>query len=453
MSGPRAIYAAFSGWYQQVITLLGSIASIPLLIEILGKEKAGLWFTVLSIFTLLQYVDFGFSASLARQVAFSYRSNNERMHSRNEFMHFPSGQRGIGRLAKQYKFFLNIAQILIALGTIVACTMILLMYDQQDGEISTSDLIFYGITTAISATLAISAKFRQAILEGIGDLHIVRFAAGTQQAILHGTVVVVASIYGDLRAILTVFTLLQLLNLLVISYLVRLRTNSINSKQPTVIRQDKIRIRQKIWKVSFPLGLIAFGAGITSAAQVPVIAFAFGPQTATELYTVMKVTQALTWAVGLVVIAQAPIFTEKISQHNWSDATRMLYMTCLIGTTAYAGLATFLLINIQTIMKLLVNGLSTIDQKTLNLIILNFFLAGSLAIPACFVLASGRRAFYYSTPLHGIISLIGTVVFANSMGVMSVPLSFLTGLLVTNLWVNIAELIKLHSFLDRARNS
>jgi hypothetical protein len=80
-----------------------------------------------------------------------------------------------------------------------------------------------------------------------------------------------------------------------------------------------------------------------------------------------------------------------------------------------------------------------IDGPVLAVFTLNYLVTCVTALPAQFVLASGRNPFAVSTLLHGVLTVIGIVWLCPRIGLLGVPTAGLIAVALTNMWLNPLE--------------
>jgi O-antigen/teichoic acid export membrane protein len=191
-----------------------------------------------------------------------------------------------------------------------------------------------------------------------------------------------------------------------------------------------------IYLSSYSFGIMNTGSTMVGVAQIPIIALTIGPEMAAIMYVLLKIIFVFNTFILQYTTTQLPIFTKMCAEGYWGNASELMRSTILIGSAMFVILGLLFPLVTPYILKYWVGPNAEIDFIVLLLLALNFSISGPLALMAQFVLASGKNVFVYSTLIHGLTSIVGLFILGDKYGPISIPISAMIGLGLTNFWIN-----------------
>jgi O-antigen/teichoic acid export membrane protein len=425
--------ATFAGWYQQICSAGAALLIIPMLINSLGIEVAGLWISLQGIIAIFTLSDFGFSMAITRQVAHSFFADHDVNHLSSDLIKTPSGWKGVATIYAASKTIFMWVMLVSILLFIIANELVLPQTNLLPNPTTETTLVWYLL--AGSFAFIFQARLSQAFLDGLGYMYLSRLISGTYQLIC-GLFSMLSLWNGfgltGLAVVLLASSFLQF-------FAMYMSLKWISEDQLITHHQHRNPLVIKLFKVAFPFGLVSSGVYLVGAVQVPLLGAILGPSVIASIFIAFKISQVLNGAVLQIVTAQMPMFTKQCAQGRWSDAKLRMYQTLIAGTGLQIAVAIFLYFISPTIVKWWIGPGHYIEGPVLIAFTINYLITCLLALPAQFVLASGRNPFSLTTILHGVLTLLGMVFLCPKIGLMGVPLAGLAGLMFTNMWKNPLE--------------
>ncbi len=425
--------ATFAGWYQQLCSAGGALLVIPMLINSLGIEAAGVWFSLQGIIAIFTLSDFGFSMAISRQVAHSFNLNHNVDQLSSDLFNTSSGWKGIATLYAASKTIFIRVMVVSILLFIVSYELILPFTNLLPNRTTETSLVWYLL--AGSFELIFQARLSQSFLDGLGCMYLSRFISGTYQ-LLCGLFSIISLRLGyglvGLAVVLLVGSLMQFLAM-------HLCLSRIAGGKLILNHEDARPLIGKLFKVAVPFGLVSSGVYLVGAAQVPLLGAILGPTVIASIYIALKISQVLNGGVLQIVTAQMPLFTQQCAQGRWADARLRMIKTIAIGASLQVTVALFLYFISPIIVKLWIGPDKYIEGEVLLVFTINYLITCLSGLPAQFVLAGGRNPFALSTSIHGVLTLGGMVLLCPRLGLLGVPLAGLAGILLTNFWLSPLE--------------
>lgn len=435
-----------AGWYQQLCAAGGALLIIPILINSLGIEVAGVWFALQGIIAIFTLSDFGFSMAITRQVAHSFYADHEVDHLSSDLIKTCTGWQGVAAIyAASRTIFLRVMLVSILLF-IIAYELVLPHTNLLPNPTTETTLVWYLL--AGSFGLIFQAKLSQAFLDGLGYMYLSRVVAGTYQLLCGGFSILSLWMGFGLTGLAVVLLVSSFVQFIAMHMsLRRISTNqliSMHEKTPLIIG--------KLCKVAIPFGLVSTGGYLVGAVQVPLLGALLGPSVIASIYIAFKISQTMGSAVLQIVTAQMPLFTKQCAQGHWTDARRRMIKMLIIGTGLHIFVALSLYIISPIVVEWWIGPGHYIEGEVLLAFTINYLITCLASLPGHFVLASGRNPFALSTILHGIFTLLGMMLLCPLIGLLGVPIASLVAVLLTNFWKNPLEAWRVWQGLKRNEN-
>jgi O-antigen/teichoic acid export membrane protein len=423
--------AALAGLYLQSCIILSAAFSIPIILENLGINGTGIWFSLQGFASILSLSDFGFSIAISRQIAHSFKLNPDVKHLKSDLIKTSKGWLGVSEIYwASRKIF-----ILCSIISIIGCIFLLEIILPNTKLLLTSseDMRFIFYSLAASIIFVLNSKLSQSVLDGLGYMYLSKVILGTYQLIL-GLFCIISlkigtGVFGLSLAYLFASIILLIAMILCLKVVARGRLVYIyNSQLGSLAR--------KLIKIAVPFGIVFSGAYLISFAQVPLLGAILGPAEVTGIYLAFRISQNLSGLVMQLISADIPFFTHNCALGNWDKAKKQMINSIVVGSTLQIFVTLFLLFGSTALIDLWLGPNKYIPNSVLIMFCVNYLITSLAGIPAQFVLAEGRNPFAISTLMHGILSLVGMLFTCNLFGLIGLPLASLIALLLTNFWVN-----------------
>jgi O-antigen/teichoic acid export membrane protein len=437
--------AAIAGWYQQGVGVVSALIVLPMIIEILGAEKAGQWFALQGFVMLVGLSDFGFSMVISRQVAFSLeRRDGDDLTVPKDLIGTDPGWLGVRQIVGASKLLFLRVQLVAAALAILLYYFILPRTGLAFGVSAESAIIWSGIT--IGVLIGFQARLNQAVLEGIGRMAIGRLITGTHQGVVNIGCAAVLCIWPSLVSMSLFVFVASLFLFFCMKRALRTCTGEhLHGSTPPNGELDN-----RLWRVALPLGFVNSGAYLVGAAQVPLLGALLGPLAVTPYYVALRVSQALYTAVTQLTTPQLPFFTGDIAAGRFKPALERLQRTVIGGTSLHLAAALFLYFCSPFIAHQFLKSGHYLQGAALGVFSVNHFVSGAAVVVAHFVLASGRNPFALSTLIQGGITIGGILLLAPRIGIVGVPVASLISTLLTNFWYSLLQIKRTHDELRTA---
>jgi O-antigen/teichoic acid export membrane protein len=421
--------ATLAGWYQQGCAIFGSIIAIPVVLKLLGKHDAGLWFSFQGFLLMIGLADFGFSMAISRQAAHSLRFDKDKYIARApDLIETRPGWLGVSDLYASSRLIFWRLTIIAGVGLIVLHEAVLPFTRLMEGRSIQFAFVWYAL--GLSTLLTFQTRLSQSFLDGIGYMFLGRFIAGNYQLLWNLAAVAALLLAPGLLGMALAVLAASVLQLFAMHFaLKKVAGNHIDFSLPA----SKPLIH-RLWKVALPFGFVNSGSYLVGAVQVPLLGSILGPAAVAPYYLAARISQTLGAAVLQLTTSHLPIFTQQCASGDMIGAKRRMEHTFWFGVFAHLAGALFLYFASPKIVDLWVGPGQYVGAFVLLLFSLNFFLGGASVVPAHFVLAAGSNPFPLTTLLHGVLTVIGVLVFCPIIGVAGVPLSSLVAGLCTNYW-------------------
>ena len=425
--------ATVAGWYQQLCSAGAALLIIPVLINSLGIEVAGIWFSLQGIIAIFTLSDFGFSMAITRQVAHSFYAAHDVDHLPSDLIKMSSGWKGAAAIyAASRTIFMRVMFASILLF-IIAYELVLPHTNLLPNPTTETTLVWYLL--AVSFALIFQARLSQAFLDGLGYMYLSRVIAGTYQLICG--LFSILSLWMGFG--LTGLAVVLLAGSFVQFSAMHISLSKVAAGELISNPEDSRPLIGKLCKVAIPFGLVSAGGYLVGAVQVPLLGALLGPTVIASIYIALKISQILNGGVLQVVTAQMPLFTKQCAQGDWTGARLRMFKTLVLGAGLQILVAIFLYFISPVLVKLWIGPGHYIEGVVLLVFTINYLITCLAGLPAQFVLASGRNPFALSTILHGILTLSGMVLFCPQLGLLGVPLAGIVGVILTNFWLNPME--------------
>ncbi len=428
ISNHPAKAGTLAGWYQQGCGLIGALVAVPLIIRLLRPEEAGLWFTFLSMLAVLQLTDFGFSLVLSRQVSYSLGARDSRIEGGKDFLHLQPGWQGV---SDAYHICRRVFRLLSLLGFLLLVSLYHLAL-----PIGKMASLLGGSTTwawymmGATALLQVQAKPHQAILDGMGRVHITRIILGSVQLMAGVGVIGVLLAGGGLVAMAAATLVCWSIHYALLKFSVRLTAQI----SPRSTGPEAVGLMRRFTRIAIPMGVLSASAFMVLSIQVPLVALLLGPAVVPAYYLAQRMGSVLNQACMQPLFPQLPLFTHEVAARRDGDARRRMIRTiatvCLL--TLLANLA-FLLFSPRLVDCWIGPG-RYLAFPVLLALTGDMLLRNVTGVWGQFVLAAGTNPFAWPTFIAGCITLTAALVLGQSHGVLGIALAAMLAGLCTNYW-------------------
>jgi O-antigen/teichoic acid export membrane protein len=420
---------AIAGWYQQVASGIITLAIIPLIIYRLSKEGAGIWFSFQNLSALVILTDFGIGFVISRQTAFSKTAGAATAaQPPGDFIATTPGLVGIVELHAATRVIFN-RILIVAVALLIIIYELILPHGQLlQGQASALRPAWYLL--GISAVLLLRSTQYLAFLDGLGKMFVSRFLGGTYQFVCGVAVIVAVLLVRDIT-VLAVATVTVTAFYLLIARQLFLRNVRGEVPHRAPARPELIR---SVWRIAVPMGIVGIGNYFVTLAQVPLLGSLLGPALVAPFYIAQKIGQTLNVAVTQATQPQMPLFTHALAAGDVAAARHR--MERIIKFT----FAMSLLLNVAFFLfsplfvRIWMGSGHYVDQSTLALLAVNYFVAVVTVVTGSFVLSSGINPFVWSALAMGALTLLGCFLFAPRFGVAGIAAAGLFAGMLSNYW-------------------
>ncbi len=407
---------------------MAALVVVPLVMKVLSKGDAGLWFCFQNMLGLINLTDFGLSYVVARQVSYTLHARPGEARLSSDFIPTREGWsgvsdiyhascalfRGVGLVALVLLVFLY--HLVLPLGKLLTHA------DPQTG------IAWYLL--GASTLLSLQAKPHLALVEGLAKLYLTRFLAGTTQLLTGIGVILALLLGGHLVAMASVVCALSLLQYLAARYLV----SAVAGKQLEMRKELPAGFSRKFFRVAIPMGILNLSSFLVSSVQVPLLGFFLGPQVVPGFFIAQRIGQMLNQGVMQFVSPQMPLFTREIAREDWPAAGARLRKTIVLVTTLAMLANLVLCFGSPLLVELWVGPGRYIAPLTLTVLSIDYFLMSSSVVWAQFVLAGGSNPFVWSTLLSGVLNLLLLWLLVPPLATSGAALAGLIAGLLINYW-------------------
>lgn len=422
--------ATLFGWFQQACTIGGALLIIPVVIKSLGADTAGLWFSLQGFVALSMLVDFGFGVAISRQVAYSLRRNAGVEYSSPDLIKTPPGWEGVALLYAASRALFQRALVIAVVLFVAVHEWIIPLTNLRQPESAEMTAVWYLLAGSIAFN--VYTRLTQSFLDGLGYMFASRIVASCFQLCMNLGLVLVLYGGGGLLAMAAVSMGASILQLVAMHW-----AFACVDERPRECRNKTDRqLLMGLWKVSVPIGVMGSGALLVGVTQVPLLGALLGAAVVTPIYIAIKASQALNTAIFQLAASQLAFFTQDCAQGHWASARERMRKTLLAGLVLQLAAAFGLWFVMPEVTDRWVGPGHYLSGTVLAAFVLNYFITSVAALPAQFVLASGRNPFALCTITHGILTLGGMVLLCPYMGLLGVPVAALVAVLMTNAWLN-----------------
>lgn len=424
--------ASLFGIYQQFCGAVAGLVVIPVILHKLGAEEAGLWFSIQGVILIFSLSDFGFSAVISRQVAYTLHAS-EGQPASFDIMSTRPGWEGVSDVYRASRTIFT-GVIVVSIVLFLITYLLVIPHTQLATHFDTGAHAIWYLTMGGLAML-VQVGLSRSFLEGIGLMYVGRFVGGTYQLVYGVGTIAVLYAGGGILAVALAFFACACLHLLVMHLVFRREIGRrLLGDRPV----DRIIVR-KLCAVAIPFGIMTTGGYLVSAVQVPLLGVIMGPLYVAPIYTALKISQILNALVLQVMAAHMPAFASDVSRGNWSAARARMKATTRLGVILQILATAMILLVSEPVVDRWLGPGHYITGATLLVFGINYGLTGVAGAIAQFVFARGRNPFVISTLVHGAVTVAGMIVLCPRLGTVGVPLAALIGVSLTNLWLNPLE--------------
>lgn len=417
-----------AGWFQQGCGVVAALVVVPLVIKVLSKGDAGLWFCFQNVLAILNLTDFGLSFVVTRQVSYSMHIRPGAAQPPSDFISTREGWLGVSDIYR-------VGCALFRRVGLIALVVLILLYHTilPLGKLlthATSQTCVAWYLLGASTLLSLQGKPHVAVVEGLGKLYLTRLLLGTTQLLTGLGVILVLSLGGHLVEMASAVSAVSLLQYLGARYLVR-RVTGLGLERRSELPPG---LSRQFFKVAVRMGILNLSSFLVSSIQVPVLGFLLGPNVVPGFFLAQRIGQMLNQGVMQIVTSQMPMFTRDIALEARQPAQRRLKRTVGI-VTALAVLGNALLyFGSPVFVEFWVGPGRFVDPVTLGILSVDFCILTAAMVWGQFVLAAGSNPFVWSTVASGILNLSLIWILVPRYSVTGAALaSLLTGLLI-NYW-------------------
>ena len=428
--------------------MLVAILLVPISIQYLGPDRAGVWFAFQGLVAMLALLDMGFGFVISRQAAFTLGVEQDVIQSRG-FLSLPAGVDGVSCL------FHIMVQMYRVTGLVVLVTGTLgfeliqnigNLLPPQDWE---ARLCWYALV--VSATLQIFSLGRAAVLNGLGLTFQTKAASGAL-ILLSGGLAVVAAITGfGLIGMGLAFLVTSMLQSIVISYFVPIFLRTLNSVNTNWVTKNGGCWKQVklLSKNALPIGGVLVFASLTYTIQPTISGMIIGAESVTPFYVAQKIAGALNLIIMQICLPQLPFLTRVVGAQDFKNAFSKVSQIMRLGVFAFILLGILFYFFSPLAAKMLLHKQSYLQNPALAVLTVDFIILGIMSLAAQLILATGHNPFFYSTLLTGLTSLLLSIVLAPQLGLFGLTLAPLIAGILFNYRVILHEFLLLKANLNQ----
>lgn len=420
---------AIAGWFQQGCSAGVAILLIPILLRLLTKEEAGIWFSFQGFIGIASLADFGFGFTISRQVAYTM-GRRESNTPRKDFLDYGSGWEGVTKLMHHAK---SLYVRIIGISALISIALFEIVLPHTKLNVATSEFRLLWYFMAASGLCLLSLSRFSALLIGLNYVYLVRILSGCF-FLLQGCSVAICAYYTRSLTLMAACSLVAtIINWVVIRMIVATLAKPIF--QRSNFKNGDIQL-PRLFRVAAPMGIINLSAYLITSIQVPLIGALIGPASVAPFYLAQKIGQFMNMVPLQIVQAKLPTFTMHIAAGETQSAKSMLQKT--VRTLFYCGIIVNILFLIGSphVAEFLSGSRAYPSTAILGVMAVDYLLSALAVVWGHFVLSSGTNPFVLSTILHGAFSIVLLFFLVPQFGLIAVPLSALIGGALTNYWFN-----------------
>jgi hypothetical protein len=326
----------FNSWFNAVIGLVSSVIAIPIVLTSLTVEEINVWFLFSSILMISQGVQFGFSSTFPRFIAYSYSGVkiNEFVNIRNKKN--LSNSKSINRsefarifyFMKYIYFFLSIVYILVLLGIgyIALPGPIMSLTIPYDGWLA------FGIVV-ITSTISLWYGYNQNFLIGVNKVALMQKISSLIDLIGLVFILIVLYSYPTLVSIVLVYNLVALCKIFTLLYFGRNFFNSMSIGSSKVFFDKELFAI--VWDSTWKSGITNIIANVVKHISAILVAQFFPTSASASFLFTKRIFDIIETFSMTAFIARVPVIAKYRGQGDFKKLMPLLRQTQSICYLVY----------------------------------------------------------------------------------------------------------------------
>lgn len=268
----------FNTWFSNLVILISSLISIPIVITKLSVEEVNVWFLLYTIVSLGQSILFGFNGTFVRFVAYSYAGVS--ISEFRSIKHKTECKYGKTiEVMELEQIFALMKNVYLYLSVGFFCLLLMVGYFGLQKPISALSAPAYGWIASgvvlVSSTIILSLGYFRVFLEGIGKVPLVQRILGVVNLLGLFLIIGVLLTYPTLLSIVIVYQTVLLTASIMIAILAMrdLRHLTIEGSR----RGFDATLFSLVWESAWKSGVTTVIAGIVRHISAILVAQWFSP--------------------------------------------------------------------------------------------------------------------------------------------------------------------------------
>lgn len=320
--------AIFNSWFNNGIRILSSLIAIPIVITKLSVEEINVWLLFMSVLEMSRGVLFGFNATFARFVAYSYAGvplgdiryikdkKNVKYSENNDYSEM---SRVFYLMKRVYLIFSVIFFFaLYTVGYFVLKKSILALEDPTFGWIG------WGIVV-LSSSISISLAYFQVFLEGINNVALIQRTKGIVNFIGLFFILMVLFFVPTLVSIVLIYELVVFSTVISIAYYGTKHKRNFELKN--LIKKFDIELFKLIWESAWKSGLTTIISNIVKHFSAILVAQLFSPTKSASFLFTKRLFDVLENFTTITFLARIPLFSKYRGRGDFDKLLPILRQT------------------------------------------------------------------------------------------------------------------------------
>ncbi len=432
--------------------MLVALLLVPISIQYLGPDRAGVWFAFQGLIAMLALLDMGFGFAISRQAAFTLGVDNDTRLSRG-FLNLPAGLGGVSCL---FHIMIRMYRVTaLAVLVIGALSFELIqnfgrLLPPQDWE---ARFCWYALV--VSATLQILNLGHAALVNGLGLTFQTKALAGSLILLSGGLAVVAASMGSGLIGMGLAFLVTSFVQWIAIRYFVPKSLRTLDSVNTNWIRRNGGCWKQVhlLSKSALPIGGVLVFASLIYTIQPTISGMIIGAESVTPYYLAQKIAGSLNLVIMQICLPQLPFLTRLIGARDFKNTFSKISQLMRLGLFAFilSGLLFYLFS--PMVARVLLHKESYLQDPALALLTIDFIILGILSLAAQIILATGHNPFLLSTLFTGLLAVCLSLALTPQLGLLGLTLAPLLAGICFNYRITLREFIRIQHYFKNATNT
>ena len=432
--------------------MLVALLLVPISIQYLGPDRAGVWFAFQGLIAMLALLDMGFGFAIERQAAFTLGVDNDRRLARG-FLNLPAGLGGVSCL---FHIMIRMYRVTALAALVIGALSFELIQNfgrllpPQDWE---ARFCWYALV--VSATFQILSLGHAALVNGLGLTFQTKALAGSLILISGGLAVSAASIGLGLVGMGLAFLVASFVQWIAIRYFVSKSLRTLDSVNANWIRMNGgcWKQVQLLSKCALPIGGVLVFGSLIYTIQPTISGMIIGAESVTPYYVAQKIAGSLNLVIMQVCLPQLPFLTRLVGARDFTSAFSKISRVMRLGLFAFIVSGLFFYFLSPVAAKVLLHKQSYLQDPALAVLTIDFIILGILSLAAQIILATGHNPFLLSTLFTGLLAVCLSLALTPHFGLLGLTFAPLLAGICFNYRITLREFIRIQHHFKNATNT